>query len=126
MARVTKAQTRQMAEELLSIKAMADRYKDLEKQLKTAMVTLKMDEIEIQGHGRVFVSTSQRISIAPGLARDVLGAVANKIIEIKESVSNRLLEALVTTGDISGDENEQLLAGAKKTDVISLYVRPLK
>lgn len=126
MARVTKAQTRQMAEELLSIKAIADRYKVLEGDLKTAMVTLKMDEIEIQGHGRVFVSTSQRLSIDPGLARDVLGAVANKIIEIKESVSNKLLEALVATRDISSGEYEQLLAGAKKTDVVSLYVRPLK
>lgn len=126
MARVTKSQTEQLAEELISIKPIADRYKEIEKELKERMVTLKMDEIKVAGHGRVFISSSERISIAPDLARDVLGTLANKIIEIKESVSNRLLQALVDTGDISGDEHEQLLAGAKKTNAVSLYVRPLK
>lgn len=126
MAKVTKTQTRQMAEELLSIKPLFDRYKYLEKRLKASMTDLDMDEIEIDGKGRVFISSSERVSVPPGLARDVLGALANKIIEIRESVSNRLLSALVATGDISGDEHEQLLAGAKKTDVMSLYVRPLK
>ncbi len=126
MTKVTKAQTRQMAEELISLQPMAERYKRLEKDLKAAMMTLEMDEIPVEGKGRVFISTSERISIAPDLARDVLGAVADKIIEVKESVSNKLLEALVKMGDISGDQQEQLIAGAKKTDVVSLYVRPLK
>jgi len=126
MAKVTKSQVRQMAEELLSIKSVADRYKEIEKGLKSHMVDLDMKEIEIPGQGRVFVSESERVSVAPDLARDVLGAVANKIIEVKESVSNKLLEALVATGDISGDEHEQLMAGADKRAVTSLYVRPLK
>lgn len=126
MAKITKSQTRQMAEELLSIKSVADRYKEIEKELKGAMVALDMKEIEVPGSGRVFVSTSERVSVSPALARDVLGAMANKIIEVKESVSNRLLSALVATGDISGDEHEQLLAGADKRAVTSLYVRPLK
>lgn len=126
MAKITKSQTRQLAEELLSIKSVADRYKEIEKELKERMVTLDMKEIEIPGQGRVFVSSSERVSVPPDLARDVLGAVANKIIEIKESVSNRLLSALVETGDISGDEHEQLLAGADRRAVTSLYVRPLK
>jgi len=115
-----------MAEELLSIQPIADRYKELEKELKEAMVELEMEEIDVAGQGRVFISRSERVSIAPDLARDVLGAVANKIIEVRESVSNRLLSALVETGDISGEENEQLLAGAKKRAVTNLYVRPLK
>jgi hypothetical protein len=126
MGKPTKSQARQMAEELLSIKSVADRYVYLEKRLKPMMVDLEMPEIEIAGKGRVFVATSQRISVAPELARDVLGSLANKIIEIRESVSNKLLEALVATGDIDGDQHSQLLTGAKKTDVVSLYVRPLK
>lgn len=115
-----------MAEELLSIKSVADRYKEIETELKGAMVALDMKEIEIPGSGRVFVSVSERVRVSPDLARDVLGAMANKIIEVKESVSNRLLSALVETGDISGDEHKQLLAGAKNREVTSLYVRPLK
>lgn len=125
MAKVTKTQARQMAEELLCIRSVYDRYLALEKELKEAMVELEMEEIKLRQYGRVFISRSERISIAPDFARDVLGAVANKIIEIKESVSNKLLEALVKTGDISGDQQEQLIAGAKKTPVTSLYVRPL-
>lgn len=126
VAKLTKAETRAMAEELLTIKAMYDRYKELEKRLKEAMVTLEMEEIKVDGTGRVFISVSQRISIEPSLARDILGAMANKIIEIRESVSNRLLQALVETGDIAKEEQGQLLAGAKKSNVVSLYVRPLK
>jgi len=126
MAKNTKSRTKHMAEELLSIQPIADRYKELEKELKEAMVELEMEEIDVAGQGRVFISRSERVSIAPDLARDVLGAVANKIIEVRESVSNRLLSALVETGDISGEENEQLLAGAKKRAVTNLYVRPLK
>jgi hypothetical protein len=126
VAKVTKAETRRMAEELISLQAMAERYKALEKDLKEAMVTLQMNEVLVEGKGRVFVSVSERLSIAPELARDVLGALASKIIEVKESVSNKLLEALVKTGDIRAEQQEQLIAGAKKTDVTSLYVRPLK
>jgi hypothetical protein len=126
MGKLTKSQVKQMAEELLSIKTVADRYSYLEKRLKSAMVELEIEEIPIKSKGRVFISTSERISIDPDLARDVLGAVAGKIIEVKETVSNKLLEALVKMGDISGDQQEQLIAGAKKTGVTSLYVRPLK
>jgi Holliday junction resolvasome RuvABC endonuclease subunit len=125
VGKVTKGQARQMAEELLAIKAVADRYSELEKQLKAAMCELKMQEIAVEGKGRVFIAVSERVTIAPDFARDVLGALANKLIEVKESVSNKLLEALVRTGDITGDQQEQLMAGAKKADVVSLYVRPL-
>jgi hypothetical protein len=126
MAKLTKSQVRQMAEELLSNKSVADRYAYLEKRVKAAMVELEMPEIEVKGKGRVFISTSERVNFTPDLARDVLGSLAEKVIEIKESVSNKLVEALVKIGDIGQTEHEQLLAGAKKTDVISLYVRPLK
>jgi polyhydroxyalkanoate synthesis regulator phasin len=126
MAKLNKSQARLMAEELLSLKPLADRYHELEKQLKEAMAELEMPEVEVKGVGRVFIAVSQRISVSPELARDVLGALANKIIEVKESVSNRLVDALVATGDISEDQHGQLVAGAKKTNVTSLYVRPLK
>jgi hypothetical protein len=126
MGKPTKSQVKQMAEELLSIKVVSDRYAYLEKRLKAAMVELEMEEIPIRGQGRVFISTSERVTFAPDLARDVLGALAEKVIEVKESVSNKLVEALVKTGDIGQAEHEQLLAGAKKSDRVSLYVRPLK
>lgn len=115
-----------MTQELLNLQPIAERYKQLEKDLKAAMVALEMPEIKVPGQGRVFISISEQVSISPELARDVLGAIANKIIEVKESVSNRLLSALVATGDIDGDQHNQLLAGAEKTDKVSLYVRPLK
>jgi hypothetical protein len=115
-----------MAEELLSLKSQADRYAYLEKCLKSAMVELEMGEIPVKGKGRVFISTSERVTFTPDLARDVLGALAEKVIETKESVSNKLVEALVKIGDIGEAEHEQLLAGAKKTPTVSLYVRPLK
>jgi hypothetical protein len=126
MAKPNKSQTKQMAEELLSLKSQADRYAYLEKRLKSAMVELEMEEIPVKGKGRVFISTSERVTFTPDLARDVLGSLAEKVIEVKESVSNRLVDALVKIGDIGQAEHEQLLAGAKKSDRVSLYVRPLK
>jgi hypothetical protein len=126
MGKPTKSQVKQMAEELLSIKSVADRYSYLEKRLKSAMIELEMEEIPIRGKGRVFISTSERVTFTPDLARDVLGSLAEKVIEVKESVSNKLVDALVKIGDIGQAEHEQLLAGAKKSDRVSLYVRPLK
>lgn len=126
MAKPTKAQTRQLAEELLNIRCIYERYRAVEKQLKAAMVELGLEEIKIQHSGRVFISTSEVTSIDPDFARDMLGTLANKIIVVSESVSNRLLDALVETGDIDADHEAQLMAGAKKTSRISLYVRPLK
>lgn len=126
MAKPTKSQAKQMAEELLSIRDVADRYKYLEGKLKEVMVGLEMKEIQVKGKGHVFISQSQTTTIAPELARDVLGVLANKVIEVKESVSNQLVSALVKTGDIKPDEYKQLQDGAKKTPKVSLYVRPLK
>jgi hypothetical protein len=126
MGKPTKSQVKQMTEELLSIKSVADRYSYLEKRLKSSMLELGMAEIQVKGKGRVFISTSERVTFMPDLARDILGALAEKVIEVKESVSNKLVEALVKTGDIGQAEHEQLLAGAKKSDRVSLYVRPLK
>lgn len=126
MVKLTKSQVKQMADELLAIQPVAARYGELEKQLKAAMVDLAMPEIEVDGKGRIFISTSERTTITPDLARQVLGALANKVIEIKESVSNKLVEALVKMGELDHDTHEQLLAGAVKTLVTNLYVRPLK
>jgi hypothetical protein len=126
MGKPNKSQTFQMAEELLSIKTVADRYSYLEKRLKAAMVELEIEEIQVKSKGRVFISTSERVTFTPDLARDVLGSLAEKVIEVKESVSNKLVDALVKIGDIGQAEHEQLLAGAQKSDRVSLYVRPLK
>jgi hypothetical protein len=115
-----------MAEELLAIQPVAEHYAEMEKQLKGAMVDLAMPEIVVAGKGRVFISTSERTTITPDLARQVLGALANKVIEVKESVSNKLVEALVKMGEIDKSTQEQLQAGAIKTPVTALYVRPLK
>ncbi len=126
MAKLTKGQVKQMAEELLAIQPMAERAAELEKQLKAAMVDLEMLEVAFAGKGRVFVSTSERMTITPDLARRVLGALADKVIEVKETVSNKLLESLVQMGDLKPEVHERLKAGAIKTPVTALYVRPLK
>jgi hypothetical protein len=125
MAKPNKSQTKQMAEELLSLKSQADRYAYLEKRLKSAMVELEMEEILIRGKGRVFISTSERVTFTPALARAVLGSLAEKVIEVKESVKNDLVKALIKTGDISEEAFERLDEGAKKTPRVNLYVRPL-
>ena len=126
MVKSTKARTEALAEELLLLQPIVERYKRLEGEIKRAMVELEIPEINVRGSGRVFISTSERITISPDLAREVLSAVANKIIEVREAVSNKLVEALVKTGDITSDEHEQLLVGAKRRPVVSLHVRPLK
>ncbi len=126
MAKPTKAQTKQLAKELLNIRPIYKRYQEAEQELKRNMVTLGMEKIEVKGYGRVFITESETTTISPDLARSVLGDLAVKVIEIKESVKNSLVAALVKTGDISPEAFEQLDKGAKKTPKISLYVRPLE
>lgn len=116
-----------MVEELLNIQAVYERYRELEQCIKQGMVELKFSELEIAGKGRVFISQSERVTVSPALAREVLDeALANMLIQITESVPNDLIKALVQVGKISQAQREALLAGAERTPVVSLYVRPLK
>jgi hypothetical protein len=125
--RLTKTRMRTLAEELLNIRSIYDRYRVVEKELKEGMAQLGMlKPIEIEGRGNVFISQFEMTSYEPDLARSVLGEeLAGKVIEVKESVKNDLVKALVKTGDISEEAFKRLDEGAKKTPRINLYVRPL-
>jgi hypothetical protein len=114
-----------MAEELLNLHQAVERYKELEGLIKTGLQQLKHKEIATD-KGRVFISTSERVSVSADLAREVLGPDAVRIIRIKEVVPNELIKAFVEVGDISQEQRDRLMAGAEKTPVVSLYVRPLK
>lgn len=126
MARYSKTKTQQMVEELLTIQPVFERYRHLEKELKTALVKLKLDEIETD-KGRVFISTSERMVLDPAIARSELGNdLAKKIIKVTESVSNPLLKAFHSVGEITDTQMEKLRKRAEKKRVVSLHVRPLK
>lgn len=105
---------------------IARQYKALEEELKAGMVQLGHTQIDLGKKGRVFISQSERVVVPPKLLRDVIGALAEVIIQKKESVPNHLVKAFVETGQINEDQREQLMAEAEKTMVVSLYVRPLK
>lgn len=127
MGRLTKAQLRQMVEELLHLKLSFDRYKALEKEVKTTMRGLQMDEMNVPGAGRVFISASERVNVSPELAIEILGMkLANKVIQIKKSVPNNLIEAFAQAGEISETQHKELLDQAERRPVVSLYVRPLQ
>lgn len=118
---------RGMVEELLALHSAVERYKELEGQIKEGMVALKFNEVEFEDKGRVFISTSERIDVPLDVAIRELGQeLADKVIVIKRSVSNEIVKAFVKAGEISEEQREKLLTGAKKTPVTNLYVRPLK
>lgn len=126
MAKVTKTQTRQMAKELLELRRAVERYQELEKSIKRAMKRLKMDAITTD-QGRVFITVSEKMTLEADAAREVLGnKLAEKVIKVTESVSNPLLKALHEMGDISEEKLSQLRERSQKSEVVSLYVRPLK
>lgn len=127
MAKTTVKQLKQMVEELLHLAPLYERYKELEKSVKTGLVEVKYKEMEVDGKGRVFISQTERVTVSPELAIDVLGeTLANKIIVIKKSVPNDILKAFVKAGEISEPDRDKLLEQAKRSPVVSLYVRPLK
>jgi tRNA(Met) C34 N-acetyltransferase TmcA len=116
---------KQLVEELLSLKPMADRYKELEAQVKEGMQVIKWNEVE-SDKGRVFISESERVTVTPATAREVLGTeFAAKLIQVKESVPNNLIKAFVEVGEISDEDRDKLLEMAQRAQVISLHVRPL-
>lgn len=116
---------KQLVEELLSLKPMADRYKELEAQVKDGMQTIKWAEVE-SDKGRVFISESERITVTPEIAREILGTdFAAKIIQVKESVPNNLIKAFVEVGEINEKQRDELMSLAQRTQVVNLHVRPL-
>lgn len=127
MAKLTVSQLRQMVAELLHLAPVVERYKALEKDVKTGMVRLNQTEIDVVGKGRVFISRTDRMTVSTALASEVLGVdLGRKVIVTKESVSNEIVAAFVKAGDISPDLHQQLQERAEHKEVINLYVRPLK
>jgi hypothetical protein len=122
----TVARLKQMVDELLTIQAVAERYAALEKQIKADMDTLKWKEVVVPGKGRVEISKSERATISPESVRSLLPDLANQIIQIKESVPNKLVEAFLQGRLITREQYKALDEQAQRTPVISLYVRPLK
>ncbi len=126
MARTTISQLRQMVEELLSLAPLAERYTEIEKAVKAGLVEVKYKDLDIPGKGRVFISQSERVTVPPEVAVDVLGdSLASKVIVVKRAVSNDILKAFVKAGEISESQREQLLERADKSPIVNLYVRPL-
>jgi hypothetical protein len=116
---------RALTEELLDLQAAVERYKEVEALLKDGLTGLGLTEMATD-RGRVFISISERVTVSPALARDILGPLAEKVIVKKESVPNDVLKGFVKAGLISEPERERLLAEAEKTQVVSLHVRPLR
>lgn len=124
--RYTKAKTKQVIQELLTLQPAMERYRHLEQEVKTALTALKQDEMTVEA-GRVFISASERMTLDPSVARVVLGPdLAQKVIKVTETISNPLLKALYEMGDISDDQMDDLRNQAEKKQIISLHVRPLK
>lgn len=115
----------QMTQELLNLHQSVERYKELEGLIKDGLQQLKHKEV-VTDKGRVFISTSERVTVSAELAREVLGPDAGRIIRIREFVPNELIKAFVEVGDISPEKREQLMAGANKTPIVNLHVRPLE
>lgn len=125
-AKITKSQALQMAEELVTLQPMVERYKVLEAELKTTMQHLELDGIETRT-GRIKMSVTERMTISPATARHVLGEeMARKVIQVKETVSSRLLKTFHEVGDVTAGQMDDLNGQAKKSTVIRLHIRPLK
>lgn len=126
MPKLTKAQCEELVDEIIGLQDAADRYKEIEKLLKENLGRFA-DNGVATNKGRAFVSISERVEVPVEVAREILGPVlAKKIIEIKESVINKRVEALVDTGDINDEQHRQMLELAKRKPITSLYIRPLK
>lgn len=127
MAKTTVKELKKMAEELLSLAPLAERYEELKKAVRDGLVEVKYKELEVKGRGRVFISQSERMTVSPELAADILGPeLAEKVTVIKKSVPNGILGAFFSTGQISEAKWQELNAQAAKTPVINLHIRPLK
>lgn len=123
----TAVQLRQKVEELLTIKDVSDRYTELKDQIKTDMVALKWDNVDIPGKGNVFISPSIKREYPIALAEDVLGTeLASKVIQVKRSVSSEILAAFIKAGEITEAQVKLLEERCEKKSVVALNIRPLK
>lgn len=124
--KVTAKNLRALTEELFGLRAAVERYEELEALLKDGMRQLKFTEV-VTDRGRIFISTSERTIVPVEVAMRELGQeLANKVIVVKKSVSNEIVKAFVKAGEINEAQREALLAGAERTPVVNLHVRPLK
>jgi hypothetical protein len=123
----TVAQLKQKVEELLTIKDVADRYNELKDQIKADMVALNWKEVDIPGKGHVFISPSTKNEYSVELVQDVLGTkLASKIIQVKRSVSNEILDAFIKAGEVTEAKAKLLEERCEKKPVVALNIRPLK
>lgn len=126
-SKTTVKQLSSEAAELLRLRPMVERYKELEQLLREGMIEIGYTQIDVSGRGRVWCQETERVTVDPAVVRSVLGEQrAEKVIQKKESVPNRLLNTFAEIGDISGSEMDQILAEAERVKVVNLYVRPLK
>lgn len=126
MGRVTVKKLKRQATELLKLQPLFEEYQRLQGELKAGLVKIGYKELEVD-EGRVFIAQSERVTVSPELAREVLSPLlAEKVIRTTETVPNQLLKAMVEIGDISEAERDKLLQGATRSEVVNLYIRPLK
>lgn len=124
----TKTALAAKVEALLDIAPLAQRYKQLEKEVKDGMEALGLIEekngIEIDGKGRVFISQGKRTTIPVDAVVSELGELlAGKII--KRSVVKTKFDSFCEAGVIDEESRDSILKQSKHTPVISLHVRPL-
>lgn len=126
MAKLTKAQCEQLVDEIIGLQEYVDRYKEIEKLLKENLSRFAEDGVATS-KGRAFVSTSERVEIPVEVANKELGLeMAAKVMVIKRSVANKLVDAFTQAGEITQQQFERLMELAERKPVVSLYVRPLK
>lgn len=125
MAKLTKAQCEQLVDEYLELQPHVERAKDIEKDLKANLGRFA-NGVRTE-YGRAFVSVSERIEVPVEVANQVLGLeMGAKIMVVKRSVANKLLDAFHEAGEIGEREYARLMELAKRKPITSLYVRPLK
>lgn len=121
MASVTAKALQRKVRDYLGLYGAIKRAEKLKAEIKAEMEQLGFSEVAVDGHGRVELSPSTRTIVPADLARQVLGRkLARKVIT--ESVSNDVIKALVTLGEISKEQRQQLRAGAEQTPAASLKV----
>lgn len=130
MAKPTLTALKQDVRRLLELRAAKEEYEALEAAVKAQMVKLGRvgEEKAVEtDNGRVFVAATVKTAIPVPLASEILGIeLATKVIQVKTSVSNDQVKALVKAQLISPEQAAQLDAGATKTPGVSIYVRPLQ
>lgn len=121
MAKVTAKGLQLKVRDYLGLYGAIKRAEKLKAEIKAEMEQLGFSEVALDGLGRVVLSPSTRTTVPAGLVRQVLGRKLGRKV-ITESVSNDVIKAPVTLGEISEEQRQQLLAGAEQTPATSLKV----